>query len=115
MSYEIYARPETHGLRTIGEIEWSDGCYQFDLTVVWQDTGTGALYYGDDSGCSCPSPFEDKDRTDLVLIDRPQVLIDHLNKRQADRGYSAEWDQDEISRTTGAIGTLVQKAREVAR
>lgn len=112
---EIYSQPEKYGLRTIGEIEWSDGCYQFDLTVVWQDTASGTLYFGDDSGCSCPSPFEVKGRNDLTVIDRPQTLIDHLTKRQADRDYNPEWDQDAITRTTAAIGALVQKTREAQR
>ena len=112
---EIYSSPEKYGLRTIGEVEWSDGCYQFDLTVIWQDTTTGVVYYADDSGCSCPSPFEDTGRDDLTVIDRPQTLIVHLAKRQEGCGFSTEWDQDEIARTTAAIGALVQKTREAGR
>jgi hypothetical protein len=55
----IYYSPENYGLEIVGEIEWSDASYQFDLTVVWRRKLDGQLFYADDSGCSCPSPFED--------------------------------------------------------
>lgn len=61
----IYYNPEKHGLTTIGSIDWSDGCYQFNLTGVWQDRSNGRLLWGNDSGCSCPSPFEDTKVADL--------------------------------------------------
>ncbi len=63
----IYYNPEESGLKTVGEIDWSDGCYQFDLTVVWQRVSDGALLYGEDMGCSCPSPFEDMSVEDLTV------------------------------------------------
>lgn len=54
----IYYDPTTIGLETVGEIEWSEPCYDFELTAVWKDKD-GKLYWASDSGCSCPSPFED--------------------------------------------------------
>jgi len=110
----IYTDPEAFGLKPLGEIEWGPGGYGFDLTVVWQDVETGALYYGDDSGCSCPPKFEQGGRHTITRIDRPQTLIDHLGKRQADKDYDPEFDQDQIDRTTGAIGVLVQKTRQAS-
>jgi hypothetical protein len=53
----IYYSPEKFGLTQVGMIDWSDGNYQFDYTVVWQDNA-GNFFYGDDAGCSCPLPFE---------------------------------------------------------
>lgn len=53
----IYYNPEKFGLRIIGEIE-KEPEYDFDMLVVWQHND-GRLFYGQDSGCSCPSPFED--------------------------------------------------------
>lgn len=108
----IYTDPEAFGLKPVGEIEWGPGGYSFDLTVVWQDAETGALYFGDDSDCSCPKKFGEIGRHKITLVDRPQTLIDHLNKRQTAKDFDPEWDTDEINRTTGAIGALVQKARE---
>lgn len=52
-----YYNPEKFGLTKIAEMEWSEPCYSFDMTVAWLDAN-GKLYWGSDSGCSCPSPFE---------------------------------------------------------
>ena len=60
MSYgtpDLYYQPEQFGLTMLGEIEWSEPCYDFDLTAVWVDADK-KLYWASDSGCSCPSPFE---------------------------------------------------------
>lgn len=55
----IYYNPEDHGLEIIAELENSDGCYEFDTHLVFRHTKSGKLYYAHDSGCSCPTPFED--------------------------------------------------------
>ncbi len=55
----IYYHPEVHGLVEVAKIDYSEGGYQFDYRVVWLHTESGVLYTGRDSGCSCPSPFED--------------------------------------------------------
>jgi hypothetical protein len=56
----IYSDPEDFGVRQIAQFDLSDGCYQFDYVVLWQSLTTPeAIYLGKDSGCSCPSPFED--------------------------------------------------------
>jgi hypothetical protein len=60
----IYYDPEKFGLTTVGEVELSSGSYEFDLFVVWQDS-TGRYLWGQDSGCSCPSPFESHGVEDL--------------------------------------------------
>ncbi|NUR82197.1 MAG: hypothetical protein HOQ21_17435 [Dermatophilaceae bacterium] len=83
----IYYDPEKFGLRTVGEAEFSSGDYQFDTTVVWQDTETGAVYFADDAGCSCPSPFEFMGRADITRIERMQDLIDHLEERKRESYY----------------------------
>lgn len=53
----VYYDPEDFGLKIVASADWSDGCYQFDYFVVWADAENN-LFYGEDSGCSCPSPFE---------------------------------------------------------
>jgi hypothetical protein len=108
----IYSEPEKFGLATVGEIEWSDACYQFDLTVVWRDTTTGAMYFGNDSGCSCPEPFASMGRNELTVIDRPQTLIAHVNARIADM---ETWNDVELERAKGVAGELVQKVRGLLR
>ena len=81
----LYYTPQHFALTTVGEIEWGDGCYSFDLTVVWRRNIDGKLVYADDSGCSCPSPFEDHGVEDLKLCTADELLA-HLNKRGEDAG-----------------------------
>ena len=63
----IYYDPEKFGLTIIAEID--DGTsYDFDQTVVFQDKA-GVLYSASDSGCSCPTPFDNIGLEDLEKID----------------------------------------------
>jgi hypothetical protein len=52
-----YYKPEAYGLEIVGDIDWDQESYEFNMTVVWKE-GRGKYYIADDSGCSCPSPFE---------------------------------------------------------
>ena len=54
---DIYYSPQNHGLEILGEIDYG-GAYEFDKLVVWREVETDKVFYGFDSGCSCPSPFE---------------------------------------------------------
>lgn len=54
----IYYNPEEYKLTVVAEIEYSGGNYEFDTRVVWKKE-TGELVTARDSGCSCPTPFED--------------------------------------------------------
>ncbi|MEV3938687.1 hypothetical protein AB0K52_22280 [Glycomyces sp. NPDC049804] len=64
----IECQPESHGLETVGDVSWTDEHYEYDVTVLFADRKTGALFIGSDSGCSCPHPFEDMTRDDLDPI-----------------------------------------------
>jgi hypothetical protein len=77
-----YYSPEKFDLTPVDEIEYSDGCYNFDTRVVWKHS-SGKLYTARDAGCSCPSPFEDyrsledlDELTDLACLER-EVKEDH--------------------------------------
>ena len=54
-----YYNPEEMGLEIVAQIDYSDGSYQFDYRIVWRHKETGKLFTARDSGCSCPTPFED--------------------------------------------------------
>jgi len=62
MSYQEnpYYYPETFGLTLVGTIDSEDARddYGFDIFAVWKDE-EGNFYWASDSGCSCPSPFEE--------------------------------------------------------
>lgn len=64
----IYYSPEDHGLEVFGELDEPNLSYEFHMLVVWKDA-SGRLWYAEDSGCSCPSPYEDYHSTsDLIEI-----------------------------------------------
>lgn len=54
-----YYDPEKCGLKKVAELDFSSGMYEFNLTVVWTHGDEKKFYWASDSGCSCPSPFED--------------------------------------------------------
>lgn len=54
---DIYYNPEKFGLEIVGQFDWAEPDYSFDLCVVWKEK-RGRYWVGNDSGCSCPSPFE---------------------------------------------------------
>lgn len=53
----VYYSPDKHGLTLLGEAELSEPNYSFDMIAAWKDKD-GNIYLGTDSGCSCPTPFE---------------------------------------------------------
>ena len=58
-----YYDPQKLGLKIVGEIDCGGG-YEFDKFVVWEKAD-GSKWYATDSGCSCPSPFENTELADL--------------------------------------------------
>lgn len=52
-----YYNPEKLGLEIVYCVDTA-GDYEFSMLVIWKDA-EARLYYATDSGCSCPSPFED--------------------------------------------------------
>lgn len=54
----VYYNPERFDLTLIGEIEPPDLSYEFAIMAFWKHKD-GKVYAGYDSGCSCPSPFEE--------------------------------------------------------
>lgn len=52
------------GLERLDELELSNEDYQFYLVGLWK--GEEGFFLGTDSGCSCPTPWEDYERSDLT-------------------------------------------------
>jgi hypothetical protein len=59
MNYEsnIRCHPEKWGLEVVASYD-TGGAYDFDEYIIFKDK-EGNHYYAYDSGCSCPTPFED--------------------------------------------------------
>ena len=65
MSYydpDVYYQPEKFGLTPVKEMDVADS-WEFDIIVVWKHED-GRWFVGNDSGCSCPSPFEYRNSLD---------------------------------------------------
>lgn len=97
---DVYSQPEQFGLTLLREIDLYERCYSFDLVVVWWHED-GTIYWGTDSGCSCPSPFEDITSLDqlhvapswseleaaLLALDPNKSTISYIS---ANENYAAE-------------------------
>ena len=55
-----YYSPELCGLKIFQEIDNADS-YECDKLVIWEKVDDGTLWWDVDSGCSCPSPFDNSD------------------------------------------------------
>lgn len=92
----IYYNPEEFGYEVVKDIELDDEPWQFHLLVIWRDDN-GNLVWGTDSGCSCPSPFEDHKPEDLEPYDR-QVVQEYVRSR-----YSYERRQLTLEEHLGSL------------
>ena len=81
MYEDVYSTPAKHGLEYVGDIEWDDEAYSFNMTGVWRDPASGQLYWADDSGCSCPSPFEDINGREGLTAGTADELDAHLKEQ----------------------------------
>lgn len=50
--------PAACGFEILDELDDPNACYSFDTIIAFRDLKTGAVYVVNDSGCSCPTPFE---------------------------------------------------------
>lgn len=103
----VRSSPEAFGLTTIGEIDWSDGEYRYAFTVLWRRDVDRVFVTGDDSGCSCPIPF---DGTDVNSLESVYTLVDLRARLTAKHNPSSGWS-NRPDRTV-EIDRLLTLARE---
>jgi hypothetical protein len=100
----IDGNPGEHGLNLVAEIEYSSGSYEFDTRIVWADKD-GKLYTARDSGCSCPSPFEDyKGIEDLDRLDLTDLKAE----------VNGAWDRSSATTLADKLD-FVKKVEDAAR
>jgi hypothetical protein len=107
MSWQnIYHDPEAFGLEVVGDVDVA-GNWEFDMFVVWKDSD-GVLYWAEDSGCSCPIPFDDHSRHTLS-----SGSVQECHKA-LDEWYDAEYREDHNSEYNGgAVADLHGKLAEL--
>jgi hypothetical protein len=58
MSENVYYSPEDSGLVPIDQLDEPNLSYEYNILIALQHTDSGRCYYVQDSGCSCPVPFD---------------------------------------------------------
>lgn len=75
---------EDCGLTLLARFDEDDLSYEFNTFLLLQDNETGNVYGVSDSGCSCPTPFEDvhglDDMAYLPSVTAAKALFDQWNK-----------------------------------
>lgn len=95
-------------LQFINDVELSEPDYSFHELRVYVRKSDGAILWATDSGCSCPSPFEDtrvadlKESTVATFVDTAMRWID---ENEYSRNATAE-----IRRDLSATLVMAQKA-----
>lgn len=108
--HNIYYSPEKFGLEMVGGVELSDGNYQFDTIILLRDSH-GILLYAHDSGCSCPSPFEDTGVDDLT----PCTISEFKTYAETEIERKADWyGNDETSRMRGELVDLLIRVKSLS-
>lgn len=85
----LYDNPEKFDLIVVGELNDPGANWSFDDLVVWQHD-SGRLFYAQDSGCSCPSPFENLTEIESateITKDSWASFADHV------MNHAEEWDK----------------------
>lgn len=98
----VYYSPEKYGLTIVGEVSWAQRHHGFDFTLVLMDE-KGKFWWGRDSGCSCPAPFENHEFPDNFLSGALDELIASLYLvREAKAAFCSdeeyEYASDQIAR-----------------
>lgn len=97
-----YHDPAKFGLAMVGSIDFRDA-YEFDIVAVFRDQ-QGRLGYLIDSGCSGPTPFEDKGVNDLTYCTPTE-----LHAALQEQAKNNTWSEDESGRYDAAIADLMKK------
>lgn len=106
----VYYHPEQFGLEQFGLIDGEPGSYEFDYLVVWRELSTGRLWWAADSGCSCPSPFEE-----YTFPSRGEYRLKRVNTARGFAIQVARWMREYSYRrneANAAATALVTKVRE---
>lgn len=105
---DVYYTPEKFGLEIVGDVDYSSGAYEFALLVVWKDE-SGQLYYAEDSGCSCPSPFEGVGLRDLTKATKFEIVARVQERLAEEERYGASWGGTPYEHTKTSAASLIEK------
>lgn len=108
----IYYNPENSGMTIFDSIDTA-GSYEFDIFLILMKLDDNSLYYTHDSGCSCPTPFEDvrevDEITNATFYNFEKALENHYNLSREDFLKMRKKVRDHLDSRCGGI---VNDARE---
>jgi hypothetical protein len=93
----IYYGPEDNAAEVLGTVDTIGG-YEFNMLGVFKRVEDGALFWDTDNGCSCVSPFDDSDFSNMTRITDPSEFAKSARTwLRESYGASAD-DRDAIER-----------------
>lgn len=102
----VYNTPEKFGLEVYGDA-WREMSYEYDAFIIWKQPSTGAYLWASDSGCSCPTPFEEYDLSSLPVGSLQDALVDL-------KAWTTEYEWGVDERTEAAKGLIDRIEKELA-
>lgn len=99
-----YYSPEKLGLSILAQNDIA-GAYEFNMCVVWKHAASGRIFYAFDSGCSCPSPFEN-----YFFTDDDGILNTDLNEATARNFEGAAQEMEAKHFEKGEMYKMLKKA-----
>lgn len=95
------------------EIEKSRESYEFDLFAVFYNPDNMEYWTGEDSGCSCPSPWEDNFNPETDLKG-PYTFTEALRELDKMSVAASNFDQGWfVDQMTSERADLIKHAKEV--
>lgn len=105
---DVYCSPEDFGLKAVGDIDTA-GAWEFSMLAVWRREVDGVMFWGTDSGCSCPSPFEGVTSTDDLREITDAAAFAREARAWLREGYSVGAEQRD------ALERIIRKVQRAAR
>lgn len=96
----LYYYPEKSGFELVASGELSEPSYSFDTVIVLKRLSDNTFWAAHDSGCSCPTPFEDRYFPgDFTQIKNWREIKDFIAEYQYD-SYDSSYSTDQIVEDT---------------
>lgn len=104
-----YPYDEVEGFLKIDEIEWRNESYVFDITGVWVRLSDGTVWMAHDSGCSCPTPWENLNTFERVFsVDQ----LDDIYRDQNMEGSYGHTNYDEYQSFKATVASALEGLKE---
>ena len=110
--YGYYSKNDPQVFELLGEAELDFEQWQFDIVGVFRHKETGLLFYGHDSGCSCPTPWENTKVTDLTPLETYQEWLDYMAEAV---GQTPEELREQERREAGSVQSWEIREAETKR